>query len=149
MDLVIGIGNRLRSDDGVGREIADRLSSRAGVATESVHQLVPELVKPLEGARRVLFVDADVRCRHVELRRVRPAADRGVGHTLGPEGLLHWAKLVGVTVPAAWLLSVPVKTLDVGEGFSDEADRAVGDALERINEWLDEAVEDLGSEEEA
>jgi len=148
MDLVIGIGNRLRSDDGVGREIVDRLSPRVGLNIESVHQLVPDLVEPIEQARRVLFVDADVRCRDLQLQRVRPSAVGGVGHTLGPEGLLHWAEAVGAAVPDAWLLSVPVKTVDIGEGLSDEAERAVGAALERIDEWLDEAVEGLRSEEE-
>jgi len=149
MDLVIGIGNRLRSDDGVGREIVDRLASRPGLTTASVHQLVPELIEPIERARRVLFVDADVACRAIDLCRVHPANARGVGHGLGPEGLLFWAESVGIATPDAWLLRVPVRTFEIGEALSEEAERAVHEALVRIDEWLDETAVGIGSEEEA
>ena len=45
--LVIGYGNDLRSDDGAGRAVADRISEMElpGVAVRSVMQLTPELVK--------------------------------------------------------------------------------------------------------
>ena len=55
--LVIGYGNRLRSDDGAGPRVAERLASD-GVAVRVCDQLVPELADDLKGRAVVVFVDA-------------------------------------------------------------------------------------------
>lgn len=64
-DLVIGIGNPLRGDDGVGRWLAERAEQLPpGTPTgdpplvRTVQQLTPELAAELTDARRVLFIDA-------------------------------------------------------------------------------------------
>lgn len=64
-DLVIGIGNPLRGDDGVGWWLAERAArlspasrNRPALQVQSVQQLTPELAERLALARRVLFVDA-------------------------------------------------------------------------------------------
>ena len=50
--LVIGIGNPLRGDDGVGPLLAEQAGGR------SVHQLTPELAAELAELEAVLFIDA-------------------------------------------------------------------------------------------
>ncbi len=64
-DLVIGIGNPLRGDDGVGWWLAERAEmsppatpTGAALLVRAVQQLTPELSEELAGARRVLFIDA-------------------------------------------------------------------------------------------
>lgn len=76
-DLVIGIGNTLRGDDGVGWWLAERLEGQRPAAEEgagpsiagsaavngwpqvrTVQQLTPELAEELQAVRRVLFIDA-------------------------------------------------------------------------------------------
>ncbi len=76
-DLIIGIGNTLRGDDGVGWWLAERAEGQqpaadgeagrtiAGSAAvngwplvRTVQQLTPELVEELQTVRRVLFIDA-------------------------------------------------------------------------------------------
>ncbi|CAK6698908.1 hypothetical protein [Synechococcus sp. CBW1107] len=63
--LVIGIGNPLRQDDGVGRWLVEDLEqdSRAQeflvqLELRPCHQLLPELAADLARSERVLFVDA-------------------------------------------------------------------------------------------
>jgi hydrogenase maturation protease len=58
-DLVIGIGNPLRRDDGAGWWLARRAEPWLPAAQlRTVHQLTPELAEDLAAAARVLFIDA-------------------------------------------------------------------------------------------
>ncbi len=64
-DLVIGIGNPLRGDDGVGWWLAERAEqlppgtpTRGPLLVRTVQQLTPELAAELTDVRRVLFIDA-------------------------------------------------------------------------------------------
>ena len=58
--LVIGYGNELRGDDGIGPRVAEAVAARnhPGVRVRIVCQLVPELAAELAEARTVIFVDA-------------------------------------------------------------------------------------------
>lgn len=59
--LVIGYGNTLRRDDGVGRYLADRLARdprAAGVRVLAAHQLLPEHALDLHEASVAVLVDA-------------------------------------------------------------------------------------------
>jgi Ni,Fe-hydrogenase maturation factor len=59
VDLVIGLGNPLRGDDGVGWWLAQRARRlRPTPRVLQVRQLTPELCVELAAARRVLFIDA-------------------------------------------------------------------------------------------
>ena len=55
--LVIGYGNELRQDDGVGPRAA-LLMARLGLQAMAVHQLTPELVERISQVEQVVFVDA-------------------------------------------------------------------------------------------
>ncbi len=56
--LVIGLGNPLRSDDGIGWRLAAQLPARAGLVVRCRQQLTPELAEDLAAAERVLLLDA-------------------------------------------------------------------------------------------
>ena len=60
--LVIGYGNTLRSDDGVGPKVADAVAALAliGVRALACPLLTPELADPVSQARVAVFVDAAV-----------------------------------------------------------------------------------------
>ena len=58
-NLVIGIGNALRGDDGVGGWLAQRAEQwLPAVQLRTVQQLTPELAEDMAAAARVLFIDA-------------------------------------------------------------------------------------------
>ncbi len=58
-DLVIGLGNSLRGDDGVGCWLAQRAERwLPAERVRAVRQLTPELADDLAAAGRVLFIDA-------------------------------------------------------------------------------------------
>ena len=56
--LVIGIGNPLRGDDGIGWRLAAGLAARPGLAVRCQQQLTPELAAELAAVERLLLLDA-------------------------------------------------------------------------------------------
>lgn len=126
--LVVGIGNTLRGDDGVGPFVIDLLrAARAGwLELRTVLGVLPELAVELPRHDTVVFVDADVRSREVRLSPL--AADE-------PDRLHRFALARVVTMARAlgfggraWICSVPVASMDAGEGLSREAVLAAGRA---------------------
>lgn len=58
--LIIGYGNELRSDDGVGQRVSDTVATwkLPNVRALSVFQLTPELTENLATVNVAIFVDA-------------------------------------------------------------------------------------------
>src|SRR5215469_160273 len=103
--LVIGIGNPLRGDDGLGWQAAGGLQKELGTSEVRViccHQLTPELATDVAQADRVIFIDvadADppggVFVYQVASASRAPAA---LTHNLNPSGLLEYTRtLYGAT----------------------------------------------------
>ena len=120
--LVIGYGNTLRRDDGVGPGVAEAVAALAlpGVRTLACPLLTPELAEPVSQARMVLFVDAAVDApREVQLRMLAPAESSQImAHAASPATLLALARDVFGHAPEAWLITIPVEELGIGEEFS-------------------------------
>jgi hydrogenase maturation protease len=136
--LVIGFGNTLRSDDGVGPRVASAVAGWGlpGVVAIAVHQLGPELAGPLAEAGRAFFVDARL-AGESESYQVRPVEAADVaptfGHTGDPRALLALTQAAFGRHPAAWSITVPATVLDFGEGLSPPAGRAMADALRYLS----------------
>ncbi len=153
-DLVIGVGNPLRGDDGVGWWLARQVQG-TGPLVRLVPQLTPELALEVAAARRVLVVDAwcDARCeagcaagaeaRAEAVPTMRPlqpgGAEVGVsgGHGLDPGGVLALAALFGGDPPPAWLLLVPAFAFPHGTKFSEAVRRQLPVAQALLCQWLE------------
>jgi len=138
-DIAVGIGNPLRSDDGLGHRVVEVLKARLGLECEAVHQLTPELVERLRGRRKVVFVDASVDQSpgQVGQRAVvaAPAYLRG-SHILGPSELLGLAEWLDIDVPEGRLFTVGVSSLEHGDRLSREVEAAVAETCDLIESWL-------------
>ena len=134
--LIIGYGNTLRSDDGVGPKIADAVSEFKwpGVKALSCDLLSPELADPISRAAKVIFVDASVESpREIGLRQLQPAdSSQLMAHAADPRTLLALARDVFGHVPKAWWLTIPVENLEIGEELSPLAQEAFNIALEKL-----------------
>lgn len=134
--LVIGYGNTLRGDDGVGPKVAAALADVAlpGVEVIEAGLLAPELADPVSRAGRVVFVDAAVDApREVQMRPLEPAeSSQLMAHAADPRTLLALARDVFGRAPQAWLLTIPVENLAIGEDLSPVAQAGLQTALERI-----------------
>lgn len=150
MDLVIGIGNPLRGDDGIGPRVVAELGPVPPAEAIAVPQLTPELALRLRTADRVLFVDAAVAGEGGALvRRIQPASGHALGHAVSPEVLLDWTERAFECAPDAWLLGVPGRVFDVAERLSPEGEKALPEAVEAVRAWLRSAAVAEVSEEDA
>ena len=140
---VIGIGNTLRRDDGVGAKVIDCLRARVDpdrVELFTCHQLLPEVVESLRGRAGVIFVDASVELDAGEVRCddvvVDPAPWRW-GHHLEPASLL--GIMDPVERPAARTIAIGAVDFEFGEELSTDVDHAVPAAvdciLSTVEEW--------------
>ena len=134
--LVIGYGNPLRRDDGVGPKVAASVAewNLPGVRTLIAHQLTPELAEPIASAGRVVFVDAGIGpVESVQRREIQPKNSfEIITHAADPRSLLALAKQVfGRCPPASWL-SIPVQDLDFGEELSPLARQGMEAALAEL-----------------
>jgi len=134
--LVIGYGNTLRSDDGVGPAVAEAIAglNLPGVEALSYPLLAPELAASISEARVVVFVDAAVDApREVQLRPLAPAeSSQMIAHAANPSLLLALSRDVFGRAPEAWWLTIPVEDLAIGENFSPLARRGREIALQTI-----------------
>ena len=140
-DLVIGIGNPLRGDDGVGWWLARRAEC-AGSLVRLVPQLTPELALEVAAARRVLFVDACCPAGLAavpQLRRLWPGGgEHGVasGHQLDPGAVLALVTLFRDDPPPAWLLLLPAYAFHHDTALSAAARRRLPQAQQLLRRWL-------------
>lgn len=152
--LVIGIGNPLRSDDGVGVFLARESKAHCGqsqsVVVRSAHQLTPELVLELARAKRVLFIDAWLPPKDTSptggyqpvLEPIHPdscalAAGSGLNsHHLPPQQLLAIARLLLGRVPDAAWLRVPAWETGHGTTFSDALHQQLPAARQLLHAWI-------------
>jgi hydrogenase maturation protease len=136
--LVIGYGNTLRRDDGVGVKVAEAVAALnlPGVSVITRHQLVPELAGVLSQAGAVIFVDAAAAAESdLEPREVQ-AADAGqiLAHAVDPRSLLALAKQIFGRCPPAWCLAIPVQDFGFGDGLSAHAEAGLQAAVLQIRQ---------------
>jgi hydrogenase maturation protease len=139
--LVIGCGNPLRADDGVGRYAAERLEELEipGVRCIPCHQLTVELCEPVSRAGRVVFIDArEGGPGELEVREIPPAgAETEAGsfsHHLDASRLLAMAEVLYGRAPGA--VEITVGGLDFGyrEALSPEVAARLPELVERVRE---------------
>ena len=137
--LVIGYGNTLRQDDGVGPKLAEAVAALAlpGVRTLGCALLTPELAEAASQARVVVFADAAVDApREVQLRKLEPAGSSQImAHAASPGTLLALARDVFGQAPEAWLLTIPAENIGIGEELSAFTRRGLETALEEIKRF--------------
>jgi hydrogenase maturation protease len=129
--LVIGIGNPLRGDDGVGARLAEEAGGR------SVQQLTPELAEELARLEVVLFIDAWLAPAGArpELRELIPSGAAAESHRLEPVQLLAVCEVLYGRRPRGHLLRVPAFAFGHGTILSAELREGLPGARALVQEW--------------
>ncbi len=142
--LVIGYGNSLRGDDGVGPLAAQQVAEwqLPDVRSLSVHQLTPELAADIAEAESVFFVDA---CGPTTVQRSSPArietikpteATSRLDHLWCPSVLLHLAKTLYDSEPMAYQILIPAIQFEYGTSISAIASEGLTWALTMLKDIL-------------
>lgn len=141
--LILGLGNPLCGDDGLGPVAVARLAKRyapgPGVEIVDGGTLGLALLSELEGARKVILVDAvrtgdppgsPVRVEGEEIEQV--ARHRLSPHQIGVADLLQAARVTGCLPDRLVLLGVVPETIELGLGCSPAVEAALPDLIRRI-----------------
>jgi hydrogenase maturation protease len=147
--LVLGLGNAILGDDGVGlrvaREVARRLPASSGVTVAEEDRGGLALVEQLAGFDRAMLVDA-----------IQTGAPAGTLHTLGVRSVptqrtatahginlrtaLELGRRSGLALPAEAAISIlGIEAKDVltfGETLTPEVEQAIPRAVEAVEVWL-------------
>lgn len=137
---LIGLGNRYRSDDGVGTLVADRAAREARLPIEAVSPAdTTDLVDVWAGSDLAVVVDATrsgsppgtVRC--VELRGAELTLPTVTSsHSLGLCAALRISRLLGTAPRRVVLIGVEGSRFEPGERLSAAVDEAVPVAVEAV-----------------
>ena len=149
--LVIGYGNTLRGDDGLGPRVAALLEADKrllGARIVARHQLVPELAAEFAEADLVILVDASesVAPGEVAVRRLDEEIGTGerLGGAAGPAPSSTWthhvdaASLLALArellsaTPEAYVVAIGAESMELGDGLSAAAERALPAAVDAV-----------------
>jgi hydrogenase maturation protease len=141
--LVVGYGNALRTDDGLGWHAADRLAGDPRVAEVAVlqcQQLMPELALDVSAAAFVVLVDAS----HgpapgtFTVTQVEPAGDAATtwSHHLSPPSLVALAHELYGRAPEVFLVSCGVESLEMGDRLSPAVEAALPRVVDAVVELV-------------
>ncbi|MEW6715219.1 MAG: HyaD/HybD family hydrogenase maturation endopeptidase [Nitrospirota bacterium] len=148
--LVLGIGNILLSDDGVGVHIVNKLNDEYtfpdNVTLIDGGTKGLDLLPMLEGTDKVLFVDA------ANFKKEPGAIDAVMGdnipaflsqklsvHQIGLPDMLFAARLMGITPPEMCLIGIQPKSMETSIGMSEDIKARFDDlyvkVLDKLREW--------------
>jgi len=145
--VIIGIGNILRSDDGIGvhavRYLQERLPEDVTLVEGGVYS--PDLLTFLEDCRKVIFIDgidardepgAIYRFSHREVRRDNSTPPLSL-HDFGLYDLINTAELLDQCPEEVTIIAVQVKTLETGMELSRELREVLPEIHRLVMEELD------------
>ena len=145
MILVIGYGNPLCGDDGIGPCVVEDMAlgnDKAPLDVEylSLRQLTPELAEPISRAGAVIFVDAttegtigEIRCQELLPPAESTQMTQGAfTHHVSADLLLESARLLYGNCPAAYLYTVSGENFKLGDFFSQPVELALPALLEQL-----------------
>lgn len=137
--LVIGYGNTLRGDDGVGYQVAETVAEwqLPQVRSIAIHQLLPELAADIAEVDIVMFVDAvvavDRSTPKIEIIPLVAGGDENFStHIITPQLLLGITKKLYCATPVAYLLTIPAIDFSLGANLSSIASQGKDLALDYL-----------------
>jgi hydrogenase maturation protease len=143
--LVIGYGNPLRGDDGVGPLIAEELARHlrdpeSKVQVIACHQLSPELAEPVAETRAVIFIDASVDLQPGEVRVSAVTPDRFspavFAHSMKPSALLATASELFGQAPPAKTVGIGASSFEIGMHLTPPVQDAVAVAVAAVEKEI-------------
>ncbi len=147
MLLVIGYGNSLCGDDGIGPYVVEQLvDAEAGkdrdVQLLAVHQLTPELAEPVSRADAVIFIDAACGAVPGKISSYKFAPSAKIPETIIMPGalthhldvklLLSYVHYLYYQRPVTYLYTVAGENFGLGDPFSPTVERALPSLLGRL-----------------
>ena len=143
--LVLGIGNILMNDEGVGIQVVLRLEKEGGLPAADIADGGTggfHLLGLIQSYKTVIFVDASLDsfpAGHVRVLKPKFAKDfpkQLSAHEIGLKDMIDAAGLLG-ELPEFYLVAISVKDFqDMGMDLSPEAEAAIPEAMKCVKELV-------------
>jgi len=145
--LIIGYGNLLRSDDGAGRKVVEKLERDGlpGLSCDflSCQHLLPEHAAEVTGYKLVFFIDASLSEDPGDIVLHEISADNGADdtvekfhHCTSPQGVLAAATRLYGTHCRAYLCRIGGRDFRVSDRISPDAHKGVDKAVTEIKKTI-------------
>jgi hydrogenase maturation protease len=141
--LVVGYGNPLRTDDGIGWRVAECLADDPrleGVAVMRRHQLTPELALDVSAATLVVLVDAShgLAAGTLSVDRATRAdyAAATWSHHFSPPSLIALAHELYGRAADVFVVSCGVQSFEVGDRLSPIVEAALPRVVDAVAELV-------------
>ena len=130
--LIIGFGNPLREDDGIGwraAELIERANDEIEIEVIKCQQLTPELAAAVGEASLAIFLDASVDQPPgtVSSLAVQKEVPTAWSHQLSPAQLLGLVEEMNWIAPPAYLITGGVERIGWSEGMTATAERCASE----------------------
>jgi hydrogenase maturation protease len=132
MSLIIGYGNSLRTDDGIGPILAD------AVGGTSFEYLCPELAEEVASAESLIFIDAcfgeDI--GQIHTGKIEAESSSEMSHQSSPSALLQMATELYGSAPSALLITITGSNFDYGDKLSPEIAAMLPQLIEQLKDII-------------
>lgn len=136
---IVGIGNALRGDDGLGNYIAGTIEQLQikNVKTFIVHQLQIELLEELQDFNSVIFVDASLKNEEVIFEEIKQDLSvASSSHRISAEMLVQLSKKLYQKQIHFYSCAVKGYYFNMGESISPQAKANAKKAIEKILSFI-------------
>lgn len=142
--FVLGYGNPLRGDDGLGWIAADMLRQEwkhsQNVIIETAHQLTPEVVEDLSECQVALFLDvkAEGVPGEIELTEVKAdhVYDSPLNHQCAPENLLYYTQQLYGKHPKVYVHTITGYDFGYKQSLSPIVEQSLPTFINQINSHI-------------
>ncbi len=141
--VIVGFGNSLRTDDGLGWHAAQRLAADprfAGITVLQRHQLVPELSFEISGAALVVFIDATTSLPpgQVGVEQVQPLGRTSDtwSHHVSPSTLVSLSHQLYGRAAEVSVVSCGVQSVEFGDRLSPAVEAAMPNVIAAVAELV-------------
>jgi len=139
--LIIGIGNPLRSDDGVASYVCAYLNNNqvSSITLQTTQQLQTEFIEEFLKYDRVLVIDASVTANEVKIERVQASGTAvASSHHMNLSLMAALSQQVYGKELYLYSCAIPVISFKMGNELSAVAIEQAEKAITVIREWLQE-----------
>lgn len=141
--LIIGMGNPIRSDDGLGAYICSALEHKGlpKVTTQVVQQLDPAMIEDLFHYDAIVIVDAAISGDDVHFHPLPESEEAfSTSHHVNAALLRDLAKKIYGKEIRFYLCAVRGEDFGIGDGLSGTAQKNAGKAITTLTGWLQSSM---------
>ena len=150
--LIVGYGNPMRSDDGLGLRAVQLLAADPRTKSAQVvwqYQLTPEMALDFSRASLVILIDVSVEqsAGEISIHRLEAAPEAegsAWSHHVEPTQLVELARELYGPAPDVFVVSVGAASLEVGETLSPAVERALPGVVDAVAEIVEQPARDRG-----